>query len=67
MDINLYKFAQLDSEDKFAKYVKYINYLQRKGAISHDENYYLYNLGEALMHGNDDEEFIEEMYHLEYD
>lgn len=31
-------------QDAFDKFVKYIDELQRKGSITHDENYKLYNM-----------------------
>ena len=31
-------------QDAFDEFVKYIDELQRKGSITHDENYELYNM-----------------------
>lgn len=31
-------------QDAFDKFVEYIDELQRKGSITHDENYELYNM-----------------------
>ena len=33
-----------DAFDAFDKFVEYIDELQRKGSITHDENYELYNM-----------------------
>lgn len=33
-----------DAFDAFDEFVKYIDELQRKGSITHDENYELYNM-----------------------
>lgn len=46
------ELSEVITEDKFDEYTKYIDELQIKGIISHDENYELYNKAFEQVYGH---------------